>query len=118
MPLKRQGLTQVNIIYEDLICNLISFRPEGLLLEDAAIIVLYTMELHPREASLCKLVNSALREYHDLFEQSVSNAIDKLRPFASFIWLLNTALQKLPPLDSKVVYKGVSANFSDSDEYR
>ena len=76
------------------------------------------MELHPREASLCKLVNTALRDYHDLASQGVPNAIDKLRPFAPFIWLLNAALQKLPSLTSKVVYKGVNANFSASDEYK
>ena len=68
-------------------------------LDDAASIVLYTMEEEPRETSLYYVLNAALR----------SQDRAQVRPWRDFIWLLMHALKKLPVASEQTVFRGAKS---------
>jgi hypothetical protein len=57
------------------------YRPAGMSDEKAAVIVLYTMELNPREASLNVLTNLALRNH-----QSGAADEENIKCFGAFVF--------------------------------
>mmetsp|Transcript_13368 Transcript_13368/g.31642 ORF Transcript_13368/g.31642 Transcript_13368/m.31642 type:complete len:173 (-) Transcript_13368:14-532(-) len=65
-------------------------------IDECTVIVLYTMEATPREASPYYLLNNCLR------------AMDRraVRPWRDFVWLLLHALRKLPQDNNSVLMRG------------
>ena len=65
--------------------------------DEAAAVVLYTMEAIPREQSLYYLMNAALR------------SMDRggVREWRDFIWLLLNGMRKIPSNGERSVYRGI-----------
>jgi hypothetical protein len=87
-------------------------RPEGMSAEEAAVIVLFSMELSPREASLSVLTNATLRNH-----QAATIPAEHVKYFGPYVYLLMQSLKKMPALKSNVVYKGVQYDLSNNEEY-
>ena len=82
-------------------------------INDAALLILFSMELQPRSASLNVMTNTCLRNY---FSSTIS--LEEVRYYVPFIKLLSNALQRMPQLVSNVVYKAVHADLSGNEEFR
>ena len=65
--------------------------------DEAAALVLYTMEETPREQSLYFLMNQALRSMNR----------GSVHVWKHFIWLQLNAMKKLPPPETQDVYRGI-----------
>lgn len=65
--------------------------------DERAMISLYTMELHPKERSVYFAMNAALRDRER----------EAVKVWRSAIWLLVTAMNKLPREKETVLYRGV-----------
>jgi hypothetical protein len=75
-----------------------------------AYIVLYTMQMHPPEASLYCLLNKALRD----FDRGA------VQPWIDYIWGLLQALKLLPPCNQAILYRGfkVKGDLAAFDKYK
>eukprot|EP01094_Clydonella_sp_ATCC50884_P019783 TRINITY_DN3944_c0_g1_i1.p2 TRINITY_DN3944_c0_g1~~TRINITY_DN3944_c0_g1_i1.p2 ORF type:complete len:187 (-),score=47.89 TRINITY_DN3944_c0_g1_i1:72-632(-) len=81
--------------------------------DERAAVVMYTQEGAEREHSLYFKLNAALRHRN---RQAV-------KPWAEFVWLLMSALRKLPPAAAPVVFRGarggpwVSGRYAEGSEF-
>ena len=70
--------------------------------DERAMLTLYTIEMFPKERSLYFVMNQALR------------ALDRkaVQPWRDMIWLLLTAMRKLPRVEERIVQRGVIVHSS------
>ncbi|CAK9002532.1 unnamed protein product, partial [Durusdinium trenchii] len=70
--------------------------------DERAMLTLYTIEMFPKESSLYFVMNQALR------------ARDRkaVQPWRDSIWLLLTAMRKLPRVEERIVQRGVTVHSS------
>ena len=74
--------------------------------DERAMITLYTMELNPKEGSIYFAMNQALRERDR----------EAVKIWKEAIWLLLTAMKKLPRVEEKTLYRGVRKASSELGE--
>ena len=72
--------------------------PDGLTPDESASIVLFTAEWKPYDDSLYFILNATLR----------TRDTEQLKPWFLFLKLITTALDRLPPIGSRTVYRGVT----------
>lgn len=74
--------------------------PRRVTLDDAAAICLYTLETNKMEVNPYELINSAL----------MVGTVDAVRPVKDFLYLVMSALRKLPIYYGKPLYRGIRMN--------
>lgn len=74
--------------------------PRRVTVDDAAAICLYTLETNKMEVNPYELINSAL----------MVGTVDAIRPVKDFLYLVMSALRKLPIYYGKPLYRGIRMN--------
>ena len=74
--------------------------PKGVTLEDAAAIALYTMETKALEKNPYRIINEALMD----------GSLEALEPVKDLMYLIMTALRKMPIVYGKPLYRGIRSD--------